>query len=111
MLEAAALCSSHLAFALLHAAEARRRPRRLAGLGPGWSGAFRAAALALITWSVACWARSEDWSAALLVVLAALCTSATLFVLLVRVFPRPVWGLSLLCAPAALLFSVLGVLS
>lgn len=108
MFEAAALCSAHLAFALLHAADPQRRPRGLAGLVPGSAHLFRAAALAALAWSVVCWARAEDTTAALLVALAALCTSATLFVLLVRVFPRLMWAAALACAPAALLLPLLG---
>ncbi len=96
MLEAAALAWTFLAFALFHAG------------ARGGAAVARAAAPLSLALGVAQWSRVEDTSAALLVVLGALCAAATLFVLLVPVFPRATWGAALACAPAALVLSLCG---
>jgi multisubunit Na+/H+ antiporter MnhB subunit len=109
MLEAATFASTFLAFALLHGAEPRRRPARFRTLGAWWSpAATRATAGLLLAASVGQWTRVEGLSAAFLVVAGAFSLAATLFVLLVPLLPRVIWGVALASAPAALVLSLLG---
>jgi hypothetical protein len=109
MLEAAAVAASFLAFAAFHAAEPRRRPARWRGAAPPWlATALRVAGAAVLASSVALWRSVEGATSALLVVAAALCAAATLFVLVAPVFPRLVWGLTVACAAATLVLSIAG---
>jgi hypothetical protein len=108
MVELGALAAVFLAFALLHGAEAKRRPPGLARLAPAWKYALRVAALAVLAWGIGRWAGAEDATAAILVILTAFCAAATFFVLAASVFPRLAWGLALACAPALVLLSLLG---
>lgn len=98
MLELATLAANFLAFALLHGAEPWRRPERWRRLAPLWSRVSRWSALLLVLFSVALWARIEGLIAALLVVLTMFSAAATLFLLVVPVAPRLIWGTALVCA-------------
>jgi hypothetical protein len=109
MLEGAALLALYLAFALLHAAEPRRRPSSWPALAPAWDRRFRIAALACLACGTGLWARAEGLAAALLVALSALTAFATAVVLLAPVAPRLVWGLAVACVPAALALTLWGV--
>lgn len=108
MLEGAALLALYLAFALLHAAEPRRRPPSWPARAPAWDRRRRIAALACLASGVGLWAHAEDLAAALLVALAALTAFATAVVLLAPVAPRLMWGLAIACAPAAIALSLGG---
>jgi hypothetical protein len=105
MLEGATLTWAFLAFALLHGAEARRRPSFLSRL-PG--GSLRVAAVAALALSISTWTRVEGMAAAILVVLAALSLAATLFVLMAPLLPRVTWVLALASGPIAVALSLMG---
>ncbi|HEU5075287.1 MAG TPA: hypothetical protein VFU02_13950 [Polyangiaceae bacterium] len=108
MLELATLAATFLAFALLHAAEPRRRPLRFRSPAPMWRHASRLLSGMLLLFSIAWWARVEGAPAAILVVLTMFSTTATLFVLAVPVVPRLVWGTALACALSLPFLSWLG---
>ncbi|HMI85430.1 MAG TPA: hypothetical protein VK550_15145 [Polyangiaceae bacterium] len=107
MREAAALSALYFSFALVHAADSRR-------LWPGlchWKLCNRTGMRILAALSVAAgmWflRRAYDATSAVLVALTALSAIGTLFVLLVPLFPRTIWGLALACPPLVILFALL----
>jgi multisubunit Na+/H+ antiporter MnhB subunit len=108
MVEAAALLSFYLAFALRHGADPRRFPV------PRWRptrGPLRlmnAGAAAAAIAGIALWTRAENTTSALLVAVAALSTAATAFVLLGPLFPRAVWVSVVACPPLVAILALLG---
>lgn len=111
MIETASVLAAYFAFALLHAANAKRIPfgilSRLRSKR-AWSPAVRAVAVVFFSWSVWLWSRVEAGPAALLVVFTAFTVAASVFVLLAPVWPRAVWSLAILCPPAVAALSFFG---
>jgi len=107
MHEGMAVGATYLAFALFHAADAPRRPRRASARTTPRRWGLRVVAVALLAFACACWPRAEGLVASWLVVSASTCLSATFFVLIAAVAPRLAWGLALLCA-AGIAASLLG---
>lgn len=110
MLEIASLLLAYFAFAALHAAapvrapwRARRATTRL------WGAALRLVSLGSFLATVALWQRIEVSALAFIVPLFALMVSAGLFVLLVPIVPRVMWGLAALCLVAAPVLVLLGL--
>jgi hypothetical protein len=113
MAELVSVSAAYVAFALIHAADARPLPSglhaalhrvRFARTG------LRLLALAAFALSSWCWSRVEDGPSILLVPFTAFMAAASVFVLLAPVAPRLVWGLALLFPPLvfALLASEVG---
>ena len=97
MLEAAAVLSFFVAFALLHGAAPHRFPLKRAKASRGVFLCMRAAALVAAGAGVLLWSRAEDATTALLVAVAALSVVATVFVLFAPLFPRAIWASVLAC--------------
>lgn len=91
-----------LAFACLHAAAPKRRPRLLAHVALP-ADALRLSSVCLFAISFACLRRLENAVAAAVIVLWASALAGSLFVLLVPLYPRAVWAL--VGASAPLLFA------
>jgi len=98
MREALSLGASYLAFALLHAADGPRPPAWAGGPSRLRRETFHLAALALLSLAYVSWRRVEGATAALLVLSASMCLSATVFVVVAAFLPRLAWGSALLDA-------------
>lgn len=91
MREALSLCASYLAFALLHAADGPHPPAWAGASSRLRRGTCRLVALALLALAYLSWRRIEGTTAALLVVAASMCLSATTFVVMAAFLPRLAW--------------------
>jgi hypothetical protein len=98
MLEVAATLSIYVSFALLYAADPERLPRGWVA-GRGWGTFSRIAALGGICLAAGLFCMSEGGRAALLVALSAIMAITTVFILLISLWPKGMWGLALLSPP------------
>jgi hypothetical protein len=94
MFEAASLASLYFGFAVLHAANAARLPCGFPLVRAWGRGTLRI--VAVLAFAVGVWLFhwNDDVTSACLLALTAFSGVATLFVLLVPVFPRIIWGLA-----------------
>jgi len=92
MLELAAVALAYVAFALLHAADARRAPPWLARRRCGRC--LRVAAACVSIASLRLWSRAENMSAAIICVLAAFSVVGMSFVILRPRFAHVLWPLA-----------------
>jgi uncharacterized membrane protein YsdA (DUF1294 family) len=110
MLELASLLLTYVAFAALHAANPARVPWRVPETAHRlWRAALRLIAVGAFIMAIALWHRLEASALGLIVPLSILMASASLFVLLVPLAPRLMWGLAALCLVFAPTLAVIGL--
>jgi hypothetical protein len=98
MLQVAAMLSIYVSFALMYAADPERLPR---GWSPGhrWGVLSRLAALGGVLLASGLFARSAGGRTEMLVILSAIMTVTTLFILLLSLWPKGMWALAWISPP------------
>ena len=110
MVELASLSLTYIAVASLHAADPARAPWRVRRAAHRlWRAALWLLAAAAFITAIALWRRVEMGALGFIVPLALLMVEASLFVLLVPLAPRLMWGLAALCLVAAPPLAFLGL--
>lgn len=111
MLETASILSAFLCFALLHGADPKRLPERLAksvSAFDAWRLGARLASLLFFAFAVWLWSRAGDGAAVWAGPFAAWMMSGVIIVLVRPVWGRLVWGIAAACPPVIIVMSVLG---